>query len=376
MYNAIGYTGTIEELNSLIRQAVDQPGVEGILIFACDANGFTPQEVDPILAKVPIPIFGGIFPQILYMGEHYDRGTLIVGLYTKPHLVTIPLLNDQVTDIHKTLASSVYDDEVRSARTLFVWVDGLSCQIGHLIEEIFSVFGSEFNYVGGGAGSLSFERKPCLFSNQGLLQDCALLAFVDLESGIGVRHGWQPLRGPYKVTESEQNVIKSLDWQPALDVYQSVVNPHSDKNVDRENFFDIAKKFPFGINLLNAERIVRDPIMATDNKELVCVGEVPTESYVDILVGSPGDLIAAAQSALHLAQNSYRGAEEKQVTLFIDCISRALFLQTQFTDELQVVYDESSPMIGALTLGEIANSGTDYLQFYNKTAVVAILESE
>jgi hypothetical protein len=43
-----------------------------------------------------------------------------------------------------------------------------------------------------------------------------------------------------------------------------------------------------------------------------------------------------------------------------------------FGDEL-VAIDDGLPMVGALTLGEIANSGRDFLEFYNKTAVVGLI---
>jgi hypothetical protein len=56
----------------------------------------------------------------------------------------------------------------------------------------------------------------------------------------------------------------------------------------------------------------------------------------------------------------------------IDCISRSLFLGTDFQRELAAI-DDGLPMVGALTLGEIANSGRDFLEFYNKTAVVGLI---
>ncbi|HIE56438.1 MAG TPA: histidine kinase, partial [Chromatiaceae bacterium] len=60
--------------------------------------------------------------------------------------------------------------------------------------------------------------------------------------------------------------------------------------------------------------------------------------------------------------------------LVMDCISRALFLGDHFQRELDAFSQPGLPMLGALTIGEIANHGDDYLEFYNKTAVVGILE--
>ncbi|MFC1653186.1 FIST C-terminal domain-containing protein [Planctomycetota bacterium] len=139
-------------------------------------------------------------------------------------------------------------------------------------------------------------------------------------------------------------------------------------------FFDIAKSYPFGINKLGTEKIVRDPIKVGDDEELICVGEVPQEAYVHILTGDATSLVSAAQHALTLSEASLTTAAEQRTTLFIDCISRVLFLEDEFDRELQAVSRAGVPLIGALTLGEIANSRKDYLEFYNKTSVVGVLQ--
>ena len=59
--------------------------------------------------------------------------------------------------------------------------------------------------------------------------------------------------------------------------------------------------------------------------------------------------------------------------LLIDCISRGLFLGEGFIREIEAVRAGNTPLIGALTLGEIANDGKDYMELYNKTCVVGIL---
>jgi hypothetical protein len=142
-----------------------------------------------------------------------------------------------------------------------------------------------------------------------------------------------------------------------------------------ENFFELAKCYPFGINRLGGEKIVRDPIKLREDGALVCVGEVPAESFVDILTGDVPSLTNAARKALALSEDAYRGPADQKIVLFMDCISRVLFLGEEFEQEIEAVYQENVPLIGALTLGEIANSRRDYLAFYNKTAVVGCLEA-
>ncbi|MFC2092297.1 FIST N-terminal domain-containing protein [Bacteroidota bacterium] len=69
------------------------------------------------------------------------------------------------------------------------FVDGFSKRISSLIDSLFNIFGLEFNYIGGGASSLDMQQNPCFFTNNGLLMDSAVLALLDIESGIGVCHG-------------------------------------------------------------------------------------------------------------------------------------------------------------------------------------------
>ena len=128
---------------------------------------------------------------------------------------------------------------------------------------------------------------------------------------------------------------------------------------------------------MSDEMVVRDPI-ALDGDKMICVGEVPQGSFVNILQGNKDSLVEGAKHALKLAGDSFEKNHSKEnvenlSTFFIDCISRVLFLEDDFSEELDTVYNDNT-LIGALTLGEIANTGTAYLEFYNKTSVVALLE--
>ena len=178
----------------------------------------------------------------------------------------IPGMSDPKADFEDIMDEAVGDND--DLKTLMVFVDGLSQRIAAFIDALYAIFGLEINYIGAGAGSLSLKQKPCLITNNGLMEDGAVLASLSIESGVGVSHGWTPISDPYKVTESERNVIKSLDWHPAFDVYKSVVEAHSGTPFASKPFFDIAQAYPFGIAKMGSERVVRDPLALDDDQNL------------------------------------------------------------------------------------------------------------
>jgi len=372
MIARVDRTGTVERLRVVLDEVVQAPGTQSVLLLAADGNGWTPAAVDGVVQAVPVPLFGGVFPELLYGREQLRRGFIVAGLTDRAEVQVIPRLSDPGADYERLID----DERVRpDTRTMLVFVDGLARRVSALVEALFNVFGLQFNYIGGGAGSLSFERKPCLFTNGGLVQDAAVLATLATSSGVGVSHGWTNVAGPFQVTESDRNVIQSLDWRPALDVYGAVVEAHSGRPLLVEDFFEHAKSYPFGIIKLGSETVVRDPLMVDGAGGLVCVGEVPQGTYVRVLTGDVHSLVDAAGRALLLGTESYPGEAGPRTTLFIDCISRALFLGEQFGRELEAVYRPDTTLLGALTLGEIANSRRDYLEFYNKTSVVGVLDA-
>jgi hypothetical protein len=368
--------GSSKKLQELSLSLISKGNIKSIMVLACDANEWGPEALDPILKTIPVPVFGGIFPKIIYGKQVFDKGTIVVGMPVHSEIVVVKELSNQAADYIQSLESTS-EAWMRQGNgqneTIIVFVDGLSKRIGSLVEAMFFAFGLERNFIGGGAGSLSFKQMPCLITPNGLIMDAGLIVRLPLYSSVGVDHGWQAISDSMKVTTAERNTINTLDWIPAFDVYRKLVEVHSGKALAEDNFFNLAKCYPFGINKLGGELVVRDPLWIDGNKGLVCVGEVPTGSFVYLLNGSPETLINAASNARSLAlEYAQEAISDDSATLFIDCISRALFLEGRIGEELEAVAG-SGELFGAMTLGEIANNGRDYLEFYNKTAVVALL---
>jgi hypothetical protein len=176
-------TGTVEGLAQLLTELELQPLVRGVLILAAEGNGFTPETVDALLGASALPLMGGIFPLVIFKGRHYIQGTVVCGIDVMPEVVVIPGMSDPDMDFEYYLEKEFYPTCKRG--TLWLWVDGLATRTEALLRGWFNLYGLDYNVIGGGAGSASFKPMPCLFTNDGLLQDKAVIALLDMPSGVG-----------------------------------------------------------------------------------------------------------------------------------------------------------------------------------------------
>jgi len=322
-----------------------------------------------------IEFFGGIFPGIIYDNQKYDGGAVIIVFPALEKPFLIKGLNTEQIEIPDF--SEKIMGKLSRKYTAMIIVDGLTSNISLFLAEMFNRLGNSFNYFGGGAGSWTLKQEPCLFTSEGFVQDAAIVTFIKLESNLGVRHGWERIMGPIVATKTLKNVIVELNWKNAFQVYREAVERNSGKKLTPENFFDIAKGYPFGIHKEGMEDIVRDTFAVNEKGELTCAGEIPENSALSILEGKKASLIHAASQAaddcLHI------GAGTIRQSLIADCISRVIFLGKSFAKELETVnhkihsVDDRHTPSGILTLGEISSYGEGFLEFFNKTIVVGIL---
>ena len=61
-------------------QSVLGKGYKSILLLTCIDNGYDEQQTNAILAKCPVAICGGMFPQIILRENTYSQVAIILGL--------------------------------------------------------------------------------------------------------------------------------------------------------------------------------------------------------------------------------------------------------------------------------------------------------
>jgi hypothetical protein len=357
----------IKDLHVLANELISlqsEEEIKGFLLFGCDDNRPTTQEMESLLQLNSKPLIGGFFPEIIADGERKKEGFLLISLFEVWEVIAFDAS-------HKDLSfKDKFDARLKTCTlkigSVFCFVNAFWTDKTMLMSILYDALGPFANYLGGGAGSLSFESFPCVFANQSVIEHGAVVGVMEKHLSLGVAHGWHPISQPIKVTETSGNTIVSLNWEPAFQVYQEWVQSHSKQTINEDNFFEIAKSYPLGLVKLDDEMIIRDPY-ATVNQTLQIVDEVPEGEYIRIMNGNLDSLLEGAKNAVQQASMNHTAAVTQ---ICIDCISRVLFMQDDFEKEL-VFLNQKQKANGILSIGEIANPINAPLELFNKTVVVA-----
>lgn len=339
--------------------------VQSLLLMMADKDHFTNEQMAPLLKSFIKPVIGGVFPELIYKGERKNSGVLLLPQSFQMKSKLVYFDNDN-QDYFKILDETFSD---AGEGHLFVFTDALGVNKNELIESLFNYFGLTVTYLGGGAGSLSFKPFNCVVNNSGMHKNAAILAFAPIKVSVGVAHGWSSISEPLKVTDSWDNQVRSIDWEPAFKIYKQLVEKHSEKKFTADNFFEIAKSYPLGLVKIDDELIIRDPFAVEENTMMI-VDRINQGEYIRIMNGNMDSLLKAA---LHARNMAFSKADKRKGTgLFVvDCISRVLYMNDEFKKELEILTENGDTINGALTIGEIANNGSSFLEIFNKTIVVA-----
>jgi hypothetical protein len=327
-------------------------------------------------------VIGAVFPALLDASGVRNRGAYAV-------LADVPSERAILRDAFEPAAvveaqASVLLQEHPEAATLFVLLDGQTPGSADTVlqglRHPFVEKGASF--IGGGAGYGSLSAGPCLFTESEVLpRGAAIVVRFGARSFIGVEHGWSKLAGPFYASRTDNTTVLELNWRRASEVYEEHVGPLVDGPITAESFPSVGARFPLAVLKMKEGLIVRDPMVLTPDGGLFTLGTVPEHSLVVVLEAAPDALLAAATAA---ARNAKRGAEEHggraprselaggAIHAFVfDCVSRIDALGTHFGNEVDAIQREfSAPIVGVLSLGEVASSAGNVVEFYNKTTVV------
>ena len=251
--------------------------------------------------------------------------------------------------------------------TVLALPDGFQANVSEMLRGLYGQLGTNFQYIGGGAGdNLKFFRTY-QFTEQGMASDAlaaAVLEDVPISTGIG--HGWVPMGDPLVMTRVQGKTVYEIDGMPAFSAYRKRLG-----GITREEFKTHGMLHPLGFPDVFGQYIIRDPLTVNDDESIQFVTEVPTQAVGAIMDGQVDQLIGTAEEA---ARRAVSGLDHPAFLLLFDCISRVLLMGDRFGEEIQAIREavgKGVPLLGALVFGEIG-SYEDIPLFHNKTTVVAV----
>ncbi|MFZ2161114.1 MAG: FIST C-terminal domain-containing protein [Sideroxyarcus sp.] len=350
----------------------------GVFALLPEAEKGGVARIQALCRRSKVPLVGAVFPALVESGEFRTQGLWLLRFDSMPYAALHENLPHDpagaaqaAAEIGSQIRAQINDDP---QVTLFLLFDSLVPNISTLLDELYLQLANRVHYVGANAGSETFQPMPCLFDSERIIQNGVLLMLLQPHLGAMLAHGYSAPPKMISATSTDGNRIKQIDWRPAFEVYQELVRAQSGVEVTRENFYQHAVHFPFGIIRANHEILVRIPVALEEDGSLFCVGEVPANAVLTLLeapkVDSPQTLQTLVQGLTGL-NGKLAGSE----LLLFYCAGRRLHLGLEAaTGELRqfALLTGATPVAGALSLGEIGSSlQWGYPLFHNATLVAA-----
>lgn len=351
-------------------EELSKDSATGILLFVAEETPFDYEQIQPLLKEMKLVVWGGIFPAVIYDGSPHKQG--VVGCALKS-----PISIEVIKNLSKFSGSFPEDFISKNTESLLILNDSWADNIPLLIETLYEISHKEMTFIGGGAGSLTELTLPSLFTRDDFFAGGAIIAAVEDYIAMGINHGWQPIHGPVIASSVSGRILKSINWEPALKYYKNIVEKDTGIKLTADNFLEVAKSYPFGLLKYDNEIILRVPIRVDAENNLFLADEMPKNSILMITKGYPEKLIEAAGMAAEQARVAFESKKKKSPNnaLIIDCITRVLFLENRFEDELKIIQEKVGAgvfLFGFLSLGEIASTGDKYIELHNKTVVIGM----
>lgn len=357
-----------DALSLWLRQWQQQSPTLTLFAMLAESSASQLPALQAICRQQNIALAGGIFPRLIWQGDFQSQGMLLYCLPCHIPMLLLEEINDDAGQPHSESLANLtqFAAAAPPGSALLTVFDGLLPNISSIMEQLYANLGDTLNYMGIAAGSESFQPLACLFTAEQHAGNSVLV--LSLASGteafIECDYSVPPELIPASSTRG--NRIQQINWRPAFDVYAELAKKHYQVDISRDNFYQHAVHFPFGIIRADGEVLVRIPVALLDDGSLLCVGEVPANALLTVVHAiEPGAMTTVEKLANILPRN---GASR----LLFYCAGRRMHLGDAAGQEINALQTSQAPAEtgGALTLGELGSAASShYPLFYNATIV-------
>lgn len=240
-----------------------------------------------------------------------------------------------------------------------------------LVRSIEKEVGPQVNLFGGMAGDDITFTGTYVFTQEHSTDYGMAALVLDEEKiflyGMAIS-GWKPVGVSRTVTKSEENLIYTIDDQPALDLYLRFLGKERSSADDPVKFFDsVGGHYPFQVERENREPMMCNPIGYNKEKEaLICESPVAQDAKFRFSMPPDFDIVETVVKKADELKNETRA--EADALLIFSCTGRLSALGPMAHEEnegLSAVWN--APMAGFYTYGEFGRAVNGKHEFHSTT---------
>ena len=248
-------------------------------------------------------------------------------------------------------------------------ISGLKQDGEAVVRSMLDQFTEEVPLFGGLASDDARFEKTFVFTNNKISENGAVVCVFDHErvllDGVATS-GWVGVGAPMEITESEGNVLLSMNGRPALDVYTEYLG------LKMEEMPGVAVEYPLQLLIADAAPALRAVVgVDIERRAIIFAGSVPQGAQVKFSISLGFETVTNSRNDFVQFQTHL---PQPDLTLIFSCMARLNALGPVIEEELLAVQETwPSPGVGFFCYGEFGKSTAGRFDFYNETCSVVLM---
>ncbi len=258
-------------------------------------------------------------------------------------------------ELGKLLQAAVISDP----KLALIIADGLTVNPSAILRGLHNVL-PNVPVAGGSAGDDGKYKQTFQYAGDAVLSSAvsAIVFGGAFKYAVGVRHGWNPISTPKKITKVVGTVIHEIDHKPAVALYEEFIGKEKAEMLTGVTLAEIALSYPLGIkDESSGEMLLRAPFYVDKDGAITCGGEVSEGAEVQLMMGTKESAVEAAQYSAQQALTAL-GNKPKAAIIFNCHVRDTLFASREEAkkeiDAIQEVIGKDVPLAGFYTYAEQA----------------------
>ncbi len=365
-----------EELRSLLTASMAGNYTPTLaIVFLPNAFDFEPYSA--LFSEKGISVFGvSAFGQ--FIDEDHDRESVVVMLLDiRPGDFRIEFreTGDSTT---RAIARSIGEaGKAAFGQPAFIIASGGVITNGEMIIGGIEEAAGKDIKIFGGLGASDFQSMKTFVFTNGKITYNGILALILNEEKVRITSyatgGCQPLGIFHHITRSKENIVYTIDDQPALDLILRYRGKKHESFNGQVDVLNLTQQFQIQLFRENGSFVMRTIMYANpEERSIVFAGSIPEGAQVKFSI-LPG--FEAVDNVVHEFTAFSKKASDADAMILFSCQGREIAFgpwMSEEIDRLHKIWD--APMIGIFSFGEIGNGGDGKNEFYNMTCSLAILK--